>query len=603
MLPSFRLLARQSAQRTPAPASPGNRFVALEGVALLRAHAALVEAIQSVVGIPADHWAALYRPMLEAFAGLVQQLPASEAHHHAGPGGMLRHGLEVVIEALKLRRSALLPSGAPAEELARRQDLWTYACAAAALLHDIGKPAVDLRVTLLDAAGGTVEWSPLAGPMPVGTVYQVAFNPKRAYRRHERIAPLLAHQVVPAAGLRWLTSAPEVLDAWLAAIQGDLDEAGALGVIVGQADGLSVARDLAGGGRVRLPSARARPLADKLLAGLRHLLAEEVLPLNRPGAAGFVEGESLWLVSKRGLDALREHLIQSGQPGIPSRNDRLMDELQQHGLLLPNGDRAIWTCEVRLGDWTQRLTFLRLEVSRLWPDPERRPPALSSSVTPLPEEHGAPAQETSGGPPERENDPAQEVGQGSAEKTGGEDASARLAAMPDPTDPPPSPGAPTEGPDESTGVGRSPADREPETAGPGTDPRPPAEAEDGDLGTRFLAWLKRNVAEHRVELNTPKARLHVLPEGLALVSPGIFRDFDPARWQQAQKRFQKLKLHRKTPDDTNIWTCRVARDRKQSLIKVFLIPDPETRLGVRLPPPNAAVALLMTDRDHGKRFG
>jgi len=64
------------------------------------------------------------------------------------------------------------------------------------------------------------------------------------------------------------------------------------------------------------------------------------------------------------------------------------------------------------------------------------------------------------------------------------------------------------------------------------------------------------------------------------------------RWEHAQKRFQKLRIHRKRPDGTNIWTCRVAKDRKQSLIKVMLIPDPETTLGVKLPPPNPAVTLI-----------
>ena len=51
---------------------------------------------------------------------------------------MLVHGLEVVHEALKLRRGRLLPLGAAAEELVARQDLWSYATATSALLHDIG---------------------------------------------------------------------------------------------------------------------------------------------------------------------------------------------------------------------------------------------------------------------------------------------------------------------------------------------------------------------------------------------------------------------------------------------------------------------------------
>jgi hypothetical protein len=105
-------------------------------------------------------------------------------------------------------------------------------------------------------------------------------------------------------------------------------------------------------------------------------------------------------------------------------------------------------------------------------------------------------------------------------------------------------------------------------------------------------WLREGIASGRVEINTPKARLHVLPEGLALVSPGIFRDFDAVHWDRAQKRLQKLKHHRKLPDGTNIWTCRVAKERKRSLIRAILIPDAEGVLGVRLPPPNPVVTLV-----------
>ncbi|MBE1189225.1 TraI domain-containing protein, partial [Escherichia coli] len=36
----------------------------------------------------------IYRRPLANYAELVQQLPASENHHHAHPGGMIDHGLE-----------------------------------------------------------------------------------------------------------------------------------------------------------------------------------------------------------------------------------------------------------------------------------------------------------------------------------------------------------------------------------------------------------------------------------------------------------------------------------------------------------------------------
>jgi hypothetical protein len=58
-------------------------------------------------------------------------------------------------------------------------------------------------------------------------------------------------------------------------------------------------------------------------------------------------------------------------------------------------------------------------------------------------------------------------------------------------------------------------------------------------------------------MNTVNARVHRVREGLLLVSPGIFRDYAAATqapWANVQKRFQKLRLHRKTPEGLNIWT-------------------------------------------------
>jgi hypothetical protein len=81
---------------------------------------------------------------------------------------------------------------------------------------------------------------------------------------------------------------------------------------------------------------------------------------------------------------------------------------------------------------------------------------------------------------------------------------------------------------------------------------------------------------------------------LLLVSPGIFRDFDAQNWLAVQRRFQRLRLHAKTGEGTNICAYRVIGARKQSVLKGFVLKEPETVLKVKLPEPNAALAEQLT---------
>ena len=100
-------------------------------------------------------------------------------------------------------------------------------------------------------------------------------------------------------------------------------------------------------------------------------------------ATAWFDGKHLWLVSKRGIDTLREHLIQEGHSGIPTRNDRIFDELQQNNALIPNQDRSIWKVNVSDDDWSHTLTCLCFAAEKLWPDPSSRPDVFKGSVTPV----------------------------------------------------------------------------------------------------------------------------------------------------------------------------------------------------------------------------
>lgn len=181
---------------------PTDAFLCQEPEKLLGRHRGLLNDIRRTVGIPDPHYRALYHPLFSRFAAYSQELPASEAHHHCAPGGALRHGIEVACHAVKRRRK-LLPAGATAEQLAAKQDLWTYAVVSAALLHDFGKPVSDMQILMLDGQGRDMGiWQPWRDDMPNQGchAYRLRYRRNRIYRLHERLPAFLRNNCCPGWG-------------------------------------------------------------------------------------------------------------------------------------------------------------------------------------------------------------------------------------------------------------------------------------------------------------------------------------------------------------------------------------------------------------------
>ncbi|HHG5368198.1 TPA: MobH family relaxase [Pseudomonas aeruginosa] len=550
-------------------------------------------------------FATLYAAPLERYAELVQQFPASESHHHAYPGGMLDHGLEIVAYALKLRQSHLLPAGTTPEDQAAQAEAWTAAIAYAALLHDIGKVAVDLHVEYGD---GTV-WHPWHGPL--SQPYRFRYRDDREYRLHGAATGLLYGQILDPNILDWLSDYPDLWRFLLYVLAGQYEHAGVLGELVVQADRASVAQEL-GGDPSRAMAAPRTALQRKLVEGLRYLLKEE-LKLNQPQASdGWLTQDALWLVSKTCSDKLRAHLLSQGMEGIPSSNTAVFNVLQEHGVLLPtpNG-KAIWKATVTSATgWSHSFTLLRLSAALIWEATER-PAAYTGTVmidtaaseTSELEIDIAASEET---PPPllnaRETAPpvTEEPNEASVTQMQIPDAMEDLLTMID---------AETQ----SAGAAHAPPSL-PGAMAPVSPSASPAAAEnvmrraaeigrslspiEEPSGKHFLTWLRNGITTHKLVINDARALVHTIEDTVYLVSPGVFQRYSQEHprvaelakqeklqdWQWMQKRFEKMLLHRKQSDGLNIWTCQVVGPRKTRKLHGYLLEDP--RLLFSDPPPN-----------------
>ena len=143
-------LPQTAAPSTPVARRPA-RQMPIQTSAQLLAQAecqGMVEQIRTRLGLTPENYARDVAPLIANFVEFVQLLPASQSHHHAQPGGLLQHTLEVASHSLALREGYKLPKGTVPEEQIRLGPVWTFGLLVAALLHDIGKPVADVVVTL-----------------------------------------------------------------------------------------------------------------------------------------------------------------------------------------------------------------------------------------------------------------------------------------------------------------------------------------------------------------------------------------------------------------------------------------------------------------------
>ncbi|PMY33111.1 relaxase [Pseudomonas sp. GW456-L14] len=507
----------------------------------------------------------LYLNPIHRYAEQVQQLPASETHHHAYLGGMLDHGLELVACSLKLRQSYLLPTGAAPEDQAAQTDAWSAGIAYGALLHDIGKIAVDLQVERQDGC----LWHPWQGPLD--QPYRFRYIKGRDYHLHGAAAGLLYTQIIDRPILDWLSGFPSLWANLLYVLAGQYERAGVLGELVIQADRVSTAQNI-GGNPNKALQAPIHSLQHHLISGLRHLVQHE-LKLNQPGAAGWLTQDALWLVSKTFTDKLRAYLLSQSIEGIPSSNIAVFDELQSHGLVesTPEG-KAIWTALVTQGNWQQSFTFLRFQPALIWGS-EDRPEAFSGKVNVVLDDHPT----VTSASPSKTAFAESRQSQSQPDPMVMEDAD-YLSALLDMFE--------LERPEASHASFASAL----EISNPSLD----------TSGQVFLNWVKEGIQSHKLIINDSKAKVHIVGGTVFLVTPGIFQRFaqefpgifqesdqDIEEWRWVQRQFEKLKIHRKRSDGLNIWICQVEGPRKKAKLKGYLLEKPTLLFDtISVPPDN-----------------
>ncbi len=583
--------------------------------------ASFIDQARQGCGLNEATWSNFILPVVRNVAELVQLLPASESHHHAQPGGLWIHTCETLCYAIRLRQGTILPSGRDAEDQSRHRHRWTAGVIIAALLHDVGKTIKDLRVRLYSPHHRGSPWNALTGDMLAtqATDYAVDF-PKageRDYQAHQRDGILLLERLVPSPTLIWIDEDPPLLDALMQYLSGEaVGTDNPIAVLVSRAEIESVRLNLLDGPRTRFSTARAIPLIERLMDALRRMLAEGGrLPLNRPGAAGFVYQGDIWFAAARVANSVRDYLRENESAiGVPGedKNDRLFDVWQDYGACRtnPTNGRALWSGRL---DFTNGAGYdlpamLRFPLERLYPDPSQYPAEIDGQIQAL----SALFQVTTPAAPVISIvATAASVFDANAaavdtrpEDEAVSDHSHSVAKVPDMSSVANSPPAPpNEFLDAEDAASRSDlsAPSKPSATLQPVAPAMPLPVIANKAGKpaagpsrealEFMAWVQKGIADASLPYNAAGALVHFVrykqETGMLFVSPLIFRRFAEARGEvhppdvmpglSVQRAVTAAGWHLRVGGGKNVVSYQVMRkgERGGSLLNGFLVLQPE----------------------------
>lgn len=638
---------------------------------------------RSLAGLDENVFDVLVQQAFANYAEAVQLAPASEAHHHCGPGGLLLHTHDVISIALRKRRAYQLPVGGTISDINEKRHLWTYGVFAGCLLHDIGKLLANIQILVSMRNGSTRFWNPHDEPITQlkgAQHYTVEFR-KLPYSYHSYVAPTL-FDLLPRIARSWIANETPLMHQLCAHLRGDRFESGTLGDIAEYADRLSTARSL------QLPMSTLRfsktiPLIDRYIHYIRDWIREGKIRLNMNGGIGFVSKDGhVYFVCRSLAEKLIKACADDGISDSPRDPVRIYDILQEHGYAVPTPeDRAIWSITVTGKDQEFKHTFTtlkfdarRLTVPTRLMDPFEgeittgdKPETAKPAIPPEVEAAEAAPQETKTSPtanePSKTNEePAEDTEQESAkdprearikedekqetekdieaEKTEDAEAPPRSVVFEaakqlrqlqsekksaeentedtasgeepethhhengeaelkpqeseeqnrdeNPEEPAEQADQPqdyvpeTEEDIEEADFTQAPADITPDTASEtvpktqeaatrskSSDSDPPRASialysglteSTPDLASKMLAWLQKGLIEKTILTNHPVALVHIVDDGVFLVSPGIFKDFcrvhelDESTHRKVSKGFDRLKNNIKTDDGMNIHT-------------------------------------------------
>jgi conjugal transfer pilus assembly protein TraI len=321
-----------------------------------------------------------YNPAMLRLATLVQLLPASQAHHHRGAGGMLRHALEVGLWSLQQTEGKLIRGVVTPQQRRVIEPRWRLTVFLAGLSHDLGKVVTDLTVTDRE---NSQKWRPYNQSLYDWAIshgienYFLHWQEGRG-KKHTHVSSTLIDAVISKETLDWISEGSTDALIWLTeSLNNNPGSSNQIHNFVVRADQLSVERDLKSMGAAMAGYEIGVPIERYLTDIMRRLVQEGIWRINEPSARVWnIEGIT-YLVWPMAGEEIARRIRDEDIPGLPKTPDGILDMMIEREIAFlreAEGDPFFYIAPDVI---TEKIPDMRLKAIRL------RDQALISSM-PIP---------------------------------------------------------------------------------------------------------------------------------------------------------------------------------------------------------------------------
>ncbi|MDP3608685.1 MAG: MobH family relaxase [Methylophilus sp.] len=309
-----------------------------------------------------------YNPAMLRLAAFVHLLPASQAHHHRGAGGMLRHSLEVGLWALQQTEGKLIRGVTTPQQRRVIEPRWRLAVFLAGICHDLGKVVTDLTVT--DRANAQ-RWRPYHQGIYDWALshdienYFLHWQEGRG-RHHTNVSSTLIDAVIAKESFDWISDGCTDVVIWLTeSLNSNPGQTNQIHDYVVRADQLSVERDLKTMGVAMAGYEIGVPVERYLTDIMRRLVREGVWRINEPSARVWNINGMTYLVWPMAGEEIARRTNDEDIPGLPKTPDGILDMMVERGIACMregDGDPYFYIAPDVL---TEKIPTLKLKSIRL----------------------------------------------------------------------------------------------------------------------------------------------------------------------------------------------------------------------------------------------